>query len=432
MGLFCILVLTMGRLMLVRGARQLLTLRGSHGPRRGRELRDPGLIQDGSVLVIDGRIDQVGPTRRVENLAAARGAVEIDATGRVVMPGFVDSHTHLVSGPPWLDAFERQTEDTGGPARRSREAAARDIEQTSGKTLRARAGALIQDSVRHGTTTIEAKSGHGASATGELKILRTHIALNGQPIPVVSTFMPPAMWNREMAPSAEDYIDWLCTYLLPVIRRRRLAEYVDLACDPEVFTSGRSARLLNAAKQLGFRVKMHGGRDGERGAVSLAIEQQAVSVDHLTSPTYEDLQALSQSETVATLLPGPVFFRARRQYAPARLLIDSGVPVALATNYNPESCPCQNMQMIIALACLEMSMTPAEAIAAATINGAHALGRADRIGSLEYGKQADLLILGASDYREIPYHFGVNLVQKTICRGEVIYDRADVTWHGKS
>ena len=411
----------------------MLTLRGPKGPRRGQELRDPGLIQDGSVLVIDGVIQEVGPTRRVENLAAARGALEIDATGRVVMPGFVDSHTHLVSGPGWLNSFERRTESgLDEEVRPSREAAARHIEQTSRKTLQARAGALIRDSVRHGTTTIEAKSGHGSSATGELKILRTHVALNEQPIPVVSTFMPPTVWDSGIAASAEAYVDWLCTYLLPVIRRRRLAEYVDLACDAEVFTSERSARLLDTAHQLGFRVKLHGGRAGERGAVLLAIQQGAVSVDHVTSPTYDDLRALAESETVATLLPGPVFFRARRQYAPARTLIDAGVPVALATNYNPESCPCQNMQMIVALACLEMNMTPAEAIAAATINGAHAVGRAGRIGSLEVGKQADLLILGASDYREIPYHFGVNLVQTTIRRGEVIYDRAEVTWHGRS
>jgi imidazolonepropionase len=423
----------MGQPVLVRGARQLLTLRGAPGPRRGLELRDPGLIQDGSVLVVDGVIDQVGPTRRVENLAVSRGATEIDATGRVVLPGFVDSHTHLVSGPPWLNQFERRLADgLDREARESREAAARDIEQISRKTLQARAGALIRDSVRHGTTTIEAKSGHGSTATGELKILRTHIALNEQPIPVVSTFMPPVVWDRHVAASADDYVDWLCTQLLPVIRRRRLAEYVDLACDPEVFTSERSRRLLNSAQQLGFGVKLHGGRDGEGGSVSLAVQQNAVSVDHMTSPSFDDMQALARSETVATLLPGPVFFRSRPQYAPARSLIDAGVPVALATSYNPESCPCQNMQMMIALACLEMGMTPAEAIAAATINGAHAVGRGNRIGSLERGKQADMLILGASDYREIPYHFGVNLVQTTIRRGEVIYDRADVTWLGRS
>jgi len=423
----------MGRPVLVRGARQLLTLRGAPGPRRGPALRDLGLIQDGSVLIVDGVIKEVGPTRRVENLAASHGAMEIDATGRVVLPGFVDSHTHLVSGPLWLNQFERRL--ANGPdrdARQSREAAARDIEQISRKTLQARAGALIRDSVRHGTTTIEAKSGHGSTATGELKILRTHVALDEQPITVVSTFMPPAVWDRHIAASPDDYVDWLCTQLLPLIRRRRLAEYVDLACDPEVFTFERSRRLLNSAQQLGFGVKLHGGRDGEGGAVSLAVQQHAISVDHMTSPSFDDMQALAQSETVATLLPGPVFFRSRRQYAPARGLIDAGVPVALATSYNPESCPCQNMQMMIALACLEMGMTPAEAIAAATINGAHAVGRGGRIGSLEVGKQADMLILGASDYREIPYHFGVNLVQTTIRSGEVIYDRADVTWLGRS
>src|SRR5947209_5865985 len=242
----------MGRPILVRGARQLLTLRGPRGPRRGPALNNPGLIPDGSVLIIDGVVDEIGPTRRVENLAKTRDAVEIDATGRVVIPGFVDSHTHLVSGPlPLGDFEERSAKGVEGDFRRQHAAASAHIENASGKALQFRAEAAIQDCVRHGTTTIEAKSGHGATEAGELKILRTQVALNEQPINVVSTFMPPPLWDPYVSESASGYIDWLCAHLLPVIRRRRLAEYVDVACDPEVFTAERCRRFLNAGLARG-------------------------------------------------------------------------------------------------------------------------------------------------------------------------------------
>ncbi|HZU28223.1 MAG TPA: imidazolonepropionase [Bryobacteraceae bacterium] len=417
----------MAQPILVRGARQLLTLGGIAGPRRGRRLGELGVIQDGSVLIVDGVIEEVGPTRRVENLTLARDAIEIDATGRVVMPGFVDSHTHLVSGPPIPADFE-----SGGSPRELRASRSAHIENASRKTLQSLALSLIRDCVRHGTTTLEAKSGYGGSESSEMKILRTHAALDRDPIEVVSTFMPTQTADIEGGRSVNDYIDWLCTYLLPLIGRRRLAEYVDVTCDPEVFTTERCRKLFVTARALGFGVKLHGGRGGERGAVSLALEAGATSVDHVTQPTVDEIRALAEAGTIATLLPGSVFYRTRHQYAPARTLVEAGIAVALATNYNPETCPSHNMQMMVALACLEMRMTPAEAIAAATINGAHALGRANRLGSLEHGKQADMLILGASDYREIPRHFGVNLVQTTIRGGEVIYDRPEVTWRDSS
>jgi imidazolonepropionase len=411
----------MGRPILVRGARQLLTLRGPAGPRRGSDLRNLGLVQDGSVLIADGLIREVGPTRRVENLAVARDAIEINAAGRVVMPGFVDSHTHLVSGSPRLAEFEAMIsgEAPGMPGGGSRE-----IEVTSGSTLEHQALRTIQDCVREGTTTIEAKSGFGVSEAGELKILRIHGALHGRPIPVVSTAMLSPTFSGG---GPREYL----ARVLPVVRRRRLAEFVDVECEEDAFDYEECHGFLRAAQGLGFGVKMHAGQRSQAGAVELALEMEATSIDHLIYIDEARITLLTRSSVVATLLPGSVFYLGGERYAPARQLIDVGVAVAIATNYNPRTCPSHNMQMMIALACRAMHMTPAEAIAAATINGAHALRRADRAGSIEYGKDADLLVLSAPDYRELPYHFGVNLVETTIRRGEVIYNRGEVTWADK-
>ena len=411
----------MGRPILVRGARQLLTLRGPFGPRRGSDLRNLGLVQDGSVLIADGLIREVGPTRRVENLAVARNAIEISAAGRVVMPGFIDSHTHLVSGAPHLREFEAMIagESEGMPGGGSNE-----IELTPASTLERQAMRIIHDCVREGTTTIEAKSGFGVSEAGELKILRVHAAINEHPIPVVSTAMVSTVFAGN---GPRDYL----TRLLPVVRRRRLADFVDVECEDDAYSYEECREFLRAARQLGFGVKMHGGQRSRTRVVELALETGATSIDHLIYVDEGQTAMLARSGIVATLLPGPVFFLGGERYAQARRLIDAGVAVALATNYNPRTCPSHNMQMMIALACRAMRMTPAEAICAVTINGAHALGRADRTGSIEYGKDADLLVLSAPDYRELPYHFGVNLVETTIRRGEVIYNRAEVTWADK-
>ncbi|MGA3027132.1 MAG: imidazolonepropionase [Bryobacteraceae bacterium] len=408
----------MGRPILVRGARQLLTLRGPTGPRRGEDLHNLGLVQDGSVLIVDGLIREVGPTRRVENLALARDAIEISAAGRVVMPGFVDSHTHLVSGAPRLAEFEAliSGEPSALPA-----AASREIELTTGSTLERQASRIIQDCVREGTTTIEAKSGFGMSEAGELKILRIQAALDNRPIPVVSTAMASPGF---IGGGPREYL----TRLLPVVRRRRLAEFVDVEYEEDAFGYEECREFLRAARQLGFGVKMHSGQRSRTRAVELALETGATSIDHLIYIDEAQTALLGRAAIVATLLPGAVFYRGGERYAQARRLIDAGAPVALATNYNPRTCPSHNMQMTIALACRAMRMTAAEAISAATINGAYALRRADRAGSIEYGKDADLLVLSAPDYRELPYHFGVNLVETTIRRGEVIYNRAEVTW----
>ncbi len=360
----------------------------------------------------------MGTSRRVEALHKARGADEISAVGRVVMPGFVDSHTHLVSGParPYQYSLDAM------PA----EAYWKPLQQTSRYTIEAQCFRLLEDFIRHGTTTLEAKSGFGMNERGELKILRVHAALNRKVPMLVSTFMG-TRWLPEGS-TPDEYIQWMCEHMLPLIKRRRLAEFADIYCDQGMFSIGQSRRFLSAARQLGFGLKMHAGQVANIGAIPAAMRLGVTSADHLIHVDEYDIALLAASPAIATLLPGPVFFSGSGRYAPARKLIDEGVAVALATDYNPHTSQSQNMQMMISLACRKMGMTAGEAISAATINGAHALGRAHRVGSLEAGKAADLAILDVSDYREIPYHFGVNLVYMTLKDGRVLCRRSNVHW----
>jgi len=406
---------------LVRGARQLLTLRGDPGPRRGTALRDLGIVSKGAVLIKDGVILEAGPARRIEKLPAARRAREIDAAGRVVMPGFVDSHTHLVFGKPRLVDYEMRLAGASyseiaaaGGGILSSVAAVRAM---SAAQLEAQARASLAAMALHGTTTLEAKSGYALDELNELKTLRLLAKLNGDPLDIVPTYLGAHIAPPEYRGRPDAYIDWIAAQMLPTIHRRKLARFVDIYCDDGAFTIDQSRRYLQQARRLGFGLKIHAEQFARTGAARLAVELQAASADHLEQAGEEDVRALAPSNTIATLLPGSVFHLGLSAYAPARALIEAGAAVALATDFNPGTSPTFSMQMILSLACTEMRMSPAEAITAATINGAHALGRADRLGSLEPAKQADLLILNVEDYRELPYYFGANNVHLTIKRG---------------
>jgi imidazolonepropionase len=405
---------------LVRGARQLLTLRGPSGPRRGADLRNLGIIQDGAVLIADGLIREVGSSRRLENLALARGAEEIDASGRVVMPGFVDSHAHLAGGPARVSdyqmrlggATEEQITHAGGGAL----AAARAIHELSPRALETLALRALEEAVRHGTTALEAKSGLGITDAGEVKILRVYAGLRALPVTLVSTFLatrvPPEFGER----------------LLPMLRRRKLAEFAEARCEEGAFTPAQACRYLGLARELGLGLKVSAKQRLHSEAIAMALEMGAISVSGLVDASERDALLLARCETIATLLPGTAFHSGTERYPPARMLIDNGAAVALATGYHPYDCPSQNMQMTIALACRTLQMTAAEAIAASTINAAHGLGRAASIGSIEAGKSADLLMLSVPDYRELPYHFGVNLVDLVTSRGAVLVERSGVKW----
>jgi imidazolonepropionase len=392
--------------LLIRGARQLVTLHGTKDPRRGEALNDLAIVTDGAMLIRDGLVDEVGLARRVENLAKSRGAEEINARGCIVMPGFVDSHTHLIYPPR-------------GERGAISESAARAFRDWSAGILADRSRPLLEAMARHGTTTVEIKTGSGCDETAETKALRVIAKLREGAVEIAPTFL-----LRVPEGSGED-AGRIAAEFPPLIQRRGLAEFCDVWWDAAASRQDLYARYLENANQLQIGRKVHAEGPGCAAALALAIGLRAVSIDHLEHIGDDGMRLLSTCRTIATILPamalggwGPA--------APARALIDAGAAVAIASNFNPHRTPTFNMQTVIALACRELGMTPAEAISAATINGAHALGRAGRIGSLEIGKDADLLLLNIDDYRDIERYFGVNLVRLAMKRGAVIYREGEV------
>jgi imidazolonepropionase len=413
---------------LITGASQLLTLRGS-GPRRGDSLSNLGLIEDGALLVRDGLIAAVGTRAIVEKLPEARAAEKIDLGGRVALPGFVDSHTHLVHAASRAEEYElkiagasyEEIARKGGGILNS----VKKLRAATSEALKKRALAALKQFAAYGTTTVEAKSGYGLDVTSELKILRLHKELAAeQPLEIVSTFLGahvvPAEYRGKTG-GAERYIELMEQNMLPEIGENRLAEFCDVFCERGAFTVEQSKRVLQAGRQWGLVPRLHAEQLSRTGAARLAILMRAASCDHLEQVNKSDIQALGKSETVATLLPGCDFHLGLKQYAPARALINAGAIVSLATDYNPGTSPTLSMPMILSLACTQLRMTPAEAIAAATINAAYALRREKTIGSLEVGKQADLAVFEVAEYREIPYYFGVNHCWMTVKRGRVIH-----------
>jgi len=416
--------------MLITGCSQLVTLRGPV-PRRGRALADPGIIRDGTVLVRDGRIVAAGPRRRVEGLAEARRAKKLDLGGRVVLPGFVDSHTHLVFPASRADDYEKhiagktyeQIARTGGgilsTVRKLRAAKPEALKRTALAALRAFAA--------HGTTTIEAKSGYGLDAASELKTLRLlHELHQEQPLDILSTFLGAHVVPPEYRGRADAYVELLALRLIPGVALAGLAEFCDVFCDRGAFSVAQARRILTAGRACGLVPRLHAEQLARMGATRLAVELNAASADHLEKINRSDIRALAASSVVATLLPGCSFHLGLSRYAPARELIAAGAVVALATDFNPGTSPTLNMQMVLSLACTHMRMTPAEALAAATINPAYSLRRHERIGSIEVGKYADLAVFDLADYREIPYYFGVNHCWLTTKRGEIIFSRGEL------
>ena len=405
-----------------------MTLRGV-GPRRGDSLSNLGIINDGALLVRGGVIEDIGTRAEMEALPEARSAEKLDVGGRVVLPGFVDSHTHLVHAASRAEEYElkiagasyEEIARKGGGILNS----VKKLRAATSAALKKRALAALEQFAAHGTTTVEAKSGYGLDVASELKILGLHKELNAeQPLEIVSTFLgahvvPPEF--RGKAGGTERYIKLLTESLMPRIGETRLAEFCDVFCDRGAFTKEEAKRILQAGRQWGMLPRLHAEQLSRSGATQLAVQLKAVSCDHLEKVNRADIAALAKSETVATLLPGCDFHLGLKEYAPARALIEAGAIVALATDYNPGTSPTLSMPMILSLACTQLRMTPAEAIAAATINAAYALRREKHLGSLEVGKQADLAVFEVADYREIPYYFGVNHCWMTVKRGRVIH-----------
>ncbi len=422
----------MGNSLLITGASQLVTLRGS-GPRRGNSLSKLELIEDGALLVRDGAIAAVGTRAQVEGSAEARAAEKLDLGGRVALPGFVDSHTHLIHAASRAEEYELKIQGAsyeevarkGGGILNS----VKKLRVATAEELKKRALAALQQFAGHGTTTMEAKSGYGLDVASELKILKLHKELAAeQPLEIASTFLGAHVVPdefRKKAGGTKKYIQLLEENLLPEIAERKLAVFCDVFCERGAFTVEESKRVLQAGRQWGLAPRMHAEQLSRSGATRLAILLRAASCDHLEYVNKSDIRALGRSETVATLLPGCDFHLGLQKYAPARALIDAGAIVALATDYNPGTSPTLSMPMILSLACTQLRMTPAEAITAATINAACALRREKQVGSLEVGKQADVAVFEVADYREIPYYFGVNHCWMTIKRGRVIHATKD-------
>lgn len=413
--------------MIIHSASQLLTLAG--GVQRGSDFGQLRIVQDGAVLVRGDTIEAAGDSAAL--LAAYPNEPRLDAGGRVVMPGLVDPHTHLVWAGDRAHEFEMRLEGktyleimaAGGgivsTVRATREASAQQLlDQT-----RARAQALF----RHGATTVEAKTGYGLETESELRQMAALLSLDDEgPLEIVPTFLGAHAIPAEYRHDPEGYTRLVCDTMLPALLRwwqahggARPLPFVDVFCETGAFTLEQSRRILTSARAQGFPVKIHADEFDNLGGASLAAALGAASADHLVTTSSDDIAALGRSDTVAVSLPCTPFGLAEGHYSPAHEITAAGGVLAIATDLNPGTAWCENMQFVIALACRYLRITPAQAIAAATINAAAAVRRDQRIGSIEPGKQADLLILSVADYRHLGYRFGGNLVQTVIKRGQV-------------
>jgi imidazolonepropionase len=411
---------------------QLLTLQSASarpGPRRGSDLKQLGVIKNGAVLCLGGKIVSVGATK--EALCDPwlkrnrKKVIEIDCAGKVVLPGFVDSHTHPVFLSPRLVDFEKRIEGAsyeeiaaaGGGIRSS----LHGVREAGKQVLARKVVDVLQQMAAHGTTTVEAKSGYGLTVESELKSLQAiREAASRWPGTVVATLLGAHVVPQEFQGRSGKYVELVCSEMIPQAAKKKLAQFVDVFCEHGAFTPAEAELIFAAAVRDGLAVRAHVGQLSET-SLSRFLPFNPASFDHMDHVNDADIAQLASHDTVATLVPGANYFLGLKKYPPARKLIDAGVPVALATDYNPGTSPTLSMPMAMSLASTHMKMSPEEAIAASTINGAWALRVADRKGSIEPGKDADLAFFAVQDYREIPYWFGVNRCSMTIMNGTVAH-----------
>ena len=418
--------------LLIHSAAQVVTCASAGGPKRGAAMRDPGIIPGGAVAVDGGRIVAAGPSDALR--AEYQAAQEIDANGKVVCPGFVDPHTHVVFAGDRVAEFEQRIAGAsyleimaagGGIAFTTRATRAASVAQLVAET-RPRLAAMLA----LGTTTAECKSGYGLDTASELRILETIAALDqAQPIELVPTFMGAHALPPEYAGRADHYVDLVVNDMIPAaaawyhashFAARGTPFFADVFCEQNAFDVAQSRRVLLAAQAAGMRVKAHVDEFTALGGLDMALELGATSVDHLDATEAEGIARLAASDAVGVVIPAVNFNLGSTHFANARAIIDAGAALALTTDINPGSAPCPSMPLVLAIACRYQRLLPAEALVAATINAAHAIGLGARLGSIEPGKQADLLVVAAPDYRHLAYQFGGNLVERVIKRGQEV------------
>lgn len=413
--------------LLITNASQVCVIPGPDGPQRGQQLGDLGLIANGAVAVADGKIVAVGDTAVLTSHYYAPEV--INAHGRAVIPGFVDPHTHI----PWLgDRAAEFEQRIAGASYMEIMAAGGGIMSTVRATRQASVADLVADNLprltrmlQFGTTSAETKTGYGLETAAELRQLDAIAALHrAQPIELTPTFLPAHAIPAEYHGRTETYVQLVIDEMLPAgavwASEHNTPLFCDVFCEDGVFDVDQTRRILTAAAILGYRLKVHADEFVGLGGTKLAVELGAVSADHLVKTPAEDIVALGLGDTIAVGLPGTPFGLAERDYTPAQAILQAGGALALATDCNPGTCWCESMQMVMALACRYMKLTQAQALVAATLNAAHAIGRGHEIGSLEPGKQADVLILDTADYRQLGYRFGTNLVRQVIKKGVVV------------
>ena len=400
-------------------ASQLITLRGPRRPRVGTELSVLGIIHNGGMLVRDGEIERVGPSDEMEKNVG--DADVVDAGGHVVMPGFVDAHTHLVFAGNRLDDFERRAR---GETYEQIAKAGGGIRSTVEKTRAASELELLMQAKKHanwllscGTTTVEAKSGYGLTVEDELKILRVMRQLKEEvPLEIVPTFLGAHAVPRELSP--DEYLDVVITEMLPRVTAEKLAEFCDVFCERGYFNIDQSRKILSTAKKLGLRLRGHVDQLTNSGGAKLMAEMGATTADHLEQTDEQGIAALKKANVQPVLLPGSVYALGSSRYPRSREMIEAGLAIVLATDFNPGSSPTPSMPMVLSLACSQMKMSPAEAITASTVNAAYSVNRGDRIGSLEPGKPANFVVFDCEDYRELAYWFGMPQTNSVYVRGD--------------
>jgi len=404
--------------------KQVLTMAGPNRPRVGGEMDNPGVIEDGAVVIEDGILVDVGPTDEVLGKYPLSEHVVYDLEDRdiVLIPGFVDSHTHPAFRGTREEEYELRIRGAsyeeiaaggGGILNSAKRVQTADQKQIEKNILKYSSSFLDV-----GTTTIEAKSGYGLSLEGELKLLRAIRNAGGAtPLDLVPTFLGAHAYPVEFRQNHSGYLDLIINEMLPAVAEENLAVFCDVFCDRGFFSLEETEEILAAAAEYGLRPKIHADELASFGASELAARMGAVSADHLEKISPSGITAMAETGTIAGLLPGTAFNLGLTHYPPARELIENNVPVALATDFNPGSCFTLNIQLILSMACTQMKMTPAEALTAATINGAWALGLGEDRGSIETGKKADLALMGCANYKMIPYFFGENHCVETIKNG---------------